>query len=156
MSKDEAAPQIPTSAPPLSWPPPGRERLQGGLWQVIGLSWTGSLFLVLPLLWALAVEQPFHSLGPFEGNWQLGMGIAAIGVVLMVFRPDATYDEWRRRAERAIVHVPGEQELFDLAESGVFGSGGQELHGFLPRLMSLVLGSRGARSSCSSLIASLQ
>jgi hypothetical protein len=83
MSADQAP--RPTTAPPLSWPPPGVERLQGGLWRVIGLSWTGSLILVLPLLWALAVEQPFYSLGPFEDNWELGMGIAAIGAVLVAF-----------------------------------------------------------------------
>jgi hypothetical protein len=80
-----AQPPRPTNTPPLSWPPPGVERLQGGLWRVIGLCWTGSLILVLPLLWALAVEQPFYSLGPFEDNWELGMGIAAIGAVLVVF-----------------------------------------------------------------------
>ena len=84
MSKETAPRQVPTSSPPLSWPPPGLERLQGGLWQVIGLSWTGSLILVLPLLWALAVEQPFSSLGPFEENWELGLAIAAIGAVLIV------------------------------------------------------------------------
>jgi len=61
------------------------ERLQGSLWRVIGLSWTGSLILVLPLLWALAVEQPFYSLGPFEDNWELGIAIAAVGAVLIIF-----------------------------------------------------------------------
>ncbi len=73
-----------TSLPPLSWPPPGLERLQGSLWRVIGLSWVGSLILVLPLLWALAVEQPFYSLGPFEDNWELGLGIAALGAITIV------------------------------------------------------------------------
>lgn len=85
MSNDDAPRQIPTSAPPLSWPPPGMERLQGSLWRVIGLSWTGSLILVLPLLWALAIEQPFYSLGPFEDTWELGIAIAAIGAVLITF-----------------------------------------------------------------------
>jgi hypothetical protein len=42
------------------------------------------LVLVLPLLWALAVEQPFYSLGPFEDNWQLGLGIATLGAVIVV------------------------------------------------------------------------
>ena len=74
----------------------------------------------------------------------------------MVFGPDESYREWRRRAERAIVRVPGEQELFNLAESGVVGTGGQELQGFLPRFLSLVLGSGGRPGSCASLIASLQ
>ena len=73
-----------TSLPPLSWPPPGLERLQGGLWRTIGVTWIGSLVLVLPLLWALAVEQPFYSLGPFEDNWELGLGVALIGAVIVV------------------------------------------------------------------------
>ena len=73
-----------TSAPPLSWPPPGLEPLQGSLWRVIGVSWIGSLVFVLPLLWALAVEQPFYSLGPFEDNWELGMGVAVIGALIIV------------------------------------------------------------------------
>lgn len=85
MSRDDASRKIPSSAPPLSWPPPGMERLQGSLWRVIVLAWTGSLILVLPLAWALAVEQPFYSLGPFEDNWELGMAIAAVGAVFVVF-----------------------------------------------------------------------
>lgn len=85
MSNDEASRQVTPSVPPLSWPPPGMERLQGSLWRVIVLTWTGSLILVLPLLWSLAVEQPFYSLGPFEDNWQLGMAIAGVGAVLVVF-----------------------------------------------------------------------
>ncbi|MDX1494697.1 MAG: hypothetical protein R3253_11585 [Longimicrobiales bacterium] len=85
MSNDDAPRHITSSVPPLSWPPPGMERLQGSLWRVIVLSWMGSLILVLPLLWALAVEQPFYSLGPFEDNWELGMAIAAVGAVLVVF-----------------------------------------------------------------------
>ncbi|MSR20182.1 MAG: hypothetical protein EXR91_04280 [Gemmatimonadetes bacterium] len=60
MSDRDAPRSAPmTSLPPLSWPPPGLERLQGSIWRVIGVSWIGSLVLVLPLLWALAVEQPF-------------------------------------------------------------------------------------------------
>lgn len=85
MSNDDAPRQITSPVPPLSWPPPGMERLQGSLWRVIVLSWTGSLILVLPLLWALAVEQPFYSLGPFEDNWELGMAIAAVGAVIVIF-----------------------------------------------------------------------
>ena len=85
MSDRDAPRSAPmTSLPPLSWPPPGLERLQGSIWRVIGVSWIGSLVLVLPLLWALAVEQPFYSLGPFEDNWELGLSIAAIGAVTIV------------------------------------------------------------------------
>lgn len=79
-----------------------------------------------------------------------------INLQKMVFGPGETLDEWRRRAERSIVRVPGEQQLFDLAETGVLGAGGQELQGLLPRVLGLVLGSGGAPGSCASLIASLQ
>ncbi|MGB1779272.1 MAG: hypothetical protein ACPHQP_06940 [Longimicrobiales bacterium] len=82
---NEVTSGIPPAAPQLSWPPPGTERLQGTLWRGIGLSWVGSLILVLPLLWALAVEQPFYSLGPFEENWELGMAIAGVGAILLLF-----------------------------------------------------------------------
>lgn len=83
MSNDGAASTIRTSPPPLSWPPPGLERMQGRLWRVIGVSWLGSIILVGPLLWELAIEQPFWSLGPFEGNWEVGMTIATLGVVVL-------------------------------------------------------------------------
>ena len=82
MSQSDAPSKV-HAALPLSWPPPGLERLQGGVWLVIGLAWAGSLILVLPLLWSLAVEQPFYSLGPFEENWELGVGIAAVGAILV-------------------------------------------------------------------------
>ena len=74
----------PTMAP-LSWPPPGLEKLQGLLWRATLISWAGSVILVLPLLWALAVEQRFYSLGPFEENWQVGMGIALLGGIIILF-----------------------------------------------------------------------
>ena len=74
----------------------------------------------------------------------------------MVFGPDNSYDEWRERVRDALVRVRGERDLFDLAESGVVGSGGQQLQGFFPRFLSLTLGSGGAPGSCASLIASLQ
>jgi len=86
MSNDEPQRAQQQSIPrPLSWPPPGMEHLQGRLWRVIGISWAGSLILVLPLLWALAVEQPFYSLGPFEDNWRVGLGIAILGAVIILF-----------------------------------------------------------------------
>jgi hypothetical protein len=74
----------------------------------------------------------------------------------MVFGPDDTYDEWRERARDTLVRVDGERALFDLAESGVVGSRGQELQGFFARFLNLTLGSGGAPGSCASLIAALQ
>ena len=70
--------------PPLPWPPPGLEKIQGKLWRVIGTLWLGSLVLVLPLLWSLGIEQPFSSLGPFEANWELGLFIALLGLAILL------------------------------------------------------------------------
>jgi len=85
----------------MSWPPPGLERLQGRLWRAILISWAGSVVLVLPLLWALAVEQPFYSLGPFEENWQVGVGIATFGGVVILFAFGPFFGIMRASADAA-------------------------------------------------------
>jgi hypothetical protein len=79
-----------------------------------------------------------------------------INLQRMVFGPGDTLDAWRRRAERSIVRLPGERELFDLAEHGVLGAGSPDQTGVFPRFLGLVLGSGGTPGSCASLIASLQ
>ena len=102
MSKSERSRKTSiASVPPLSWPPPGLERLQGALWRVIAVSWIGSLVLVLPLLWALAVEQAFYSLGPFEEAWELGLGISLIGAVLVVVAFGLLFSVLRQAAHAA-------------------------------------------------------
>lgn len=101
MSNADAPANTQTSPPPLSWPPPGMERLQGRLWRVIGLSWIGSIILVVPLLWELSVEQPFWSLGPFEGEWQVGTTIAALGVLLLLVAFGGFFELMRHSARAA-------------------------------------------------------
>ncbi len=49
------------------------------------MMWAGTVILVLPLLWAMAVEQPLWSLGPFGGDWMVGLSIAMVGVVVIIF-----------------------------------------------------------------------
>lgn len=78
------APSTAPTPPALSWPPPGLERMQGRLWHVTGLCWTGAVILVAPLLRELAVPQPFWSLGTFGGNWRLGMALAVLGIVVLL------------------------------------------------------------------------
>lgn len=46
--------------------------------------WAGSMILVLPLLRAMAVEQPLWSLGPFGADWEVGLTIALVGMAVMV------------------------------------------------------------------------
>ena len=83
---DAPAPTRPpiVGTPPLSWPPPGLEPIHGRLWRIIGILAIGGIIMVSPLLWALAVSQPFWSLGPFEANWQIGMGITLLGVAVLM------------------------------------------------------------------------
>ena len=72
----------------------------------------------------------------------------------MVFGPDESYAEWRLRARDALVRVRGERDLFELAEGTFWGrNGGENLKGFLPRFLSLTLGSSGSPGGCASLIA---
>lgn len=101
MTITEAPPVPRTSAPPLSWPPPGLERMQGRLWRVLGVSWIGSIILVLPLLWQLAGAQPFWSLGPFAGDWQVGTVIAAVGATVLLFAFGSFFSLMRQGAEAA-------------------------------------------------------
>jgi hypothetical protein len=101
MSRSVPSPETSTASPPLSWPPPGLERLQGALWRVIAMSWIGSPVLVLPLLWALAVEQPFYSLGPFEEAWELGIGISLVGGLLVVVAFALLFDVLRQATRGA-------------------------------------------------------
>ena len=102
MSKSERSRKTSIAqVPPLSWPPPGLERLQGALWRVIAVGWIGSLVLVLPLLWALAVEQAFYSLGPFEEAWELGLGISLIGAALVLVAFGLLFGVLREAAQAA-------------------------------------------------------
>lgn len=84
----------------LSWPPPGLGRLQGDLWQIIKETGLGSLLLVLPLLWAVASQQEFWSLGPFGASWWVILLTSAVGLAILV---NGFVDLFRlfRRAARA-------------------------------------------------------
>ena len=91
----------PTSAPPLSWPPPGLEPIHGRLWRIIGILAAGGTVMLTPLLWALAVSQPFWSLGPFEANWQIGMGITVLGMAVLLLGFIALFRLLRQAARAA-------------------------------------------------------
>ncbi len=74
-----------------------------------------------------------------------------------VFGPDATYDEWMERAEEALVRVPGEAALFDLASTGTGGSIDEaQSPGGLARLVGLTLGTRTQPGSCARLLSGLE
>src|SRR5688572_11125598 len=95
------APSIP-AVPPLSWPPPGLEPLHGRLWRIIGTLGAGGVVMVAPLLWSLAVTQPFWSLGPFEVSWQIGLGLTLIGLAVLMLGFASLVQLFRRSEERRV------------------------------------------------------
>ena len=53
----------------LRWPPPGLERLQGDVWNVVRSGTLAALILVFPLLLSISLRQDFWSLGPLGSAW---------------------------------------------------------------------------------------
>jgi hypothetical protein len=78
-----------------------------------------------------------------------------INVHKMVFGPDETYHAWRLRVRDSLVRVPGEVDLFELADGAAAGADPGAV-GFLPRLLSLTLGSGRSPGSCAALITKLE
>ena len=85
----------------LRWPPPGLERLQGDVWNVVRSGTLAALILVFPLLLSISLEQDFWSLGPLGSAWWVilittGVGL---GLVLEMF---ITLMRLLRRAAQAV------------------------------------------------------
>lgn len=73
-------------APPIRWPPPGLERLQGDLVRVATRAALGGAILVLPLLYVLGRDLQFATLGPFADAWWVTLVLAILG---LTFAADA-------------------------------------------------------------------
>lgn len=84
----------------LAWPPPGLGRLQGDLWQVTKQAALGGVLLVLPLLWSVASQQEFWSLGPFGGSWWIVLVTSLLGLAVLVHAFVGLF-RFLRRAGRA-------------------------------------------------------
>lgn len=85
----------------LTWPPPGLERMQGDL---MGIAFRAALaggFLAMPLLFVVARDQEFATLGPFADAWWVTILLATVG---LAFGLDAIIRMSRtlKRAGRAI------------------------------------------------------
>jgi hypothetical protein len=68
----------------LAWPPPGLEPLHDTLWPAVDIFSVGALVFTLPLLVAVGIETPFHSLGPFGYSWWIPLAAAFIGFVVLL------------------------------------------------------------------------
>ena len=66
--------------PPIRWPPPGLERMQGDLWRVASKAALAGGLLVLPLVFVLARTQGLASLGPFGDAAWVMLFVAVVGL----------------------------------------------------------------------------
>lgn len=67
----------------LAWPPPGLERLHGAMAPLARRLLWGALWLALPLLIAVATEQPFNQLGPYGRGWWFPLFTTTVGTVML-------------------------------------------------------------------------
>ena len=68
----------------LRWPPPGLERLQGDVWNVVRSGTLAALILVFPLLLSISLEQDFWSLGPLGSAWWVILITTGVGLGLVL------------------------------------------------------------------------
>jgi hypothetical protein len=67
-------------APTLQWPPPGLERMQGDLGSVASRGALAGVLLVLPMLFVVAREPGFATLGPFADAWWVTIVLTSGGL----------------------------------------------------------------------------
>lgn len=91
----------PPHPPSLRWPPPGLERVQGDLWRMAARGGLAGGLLVLPMLFVVAREQSFSTLGPFADAWWVSLVLSMVG---LGFALDAIATATRilRRASRVM------------------------------------------------------
>ena len=85
----------------LRWPPPGLERLQGDVWNVVRSGTLAALILVFPLLLSISLRQDFWSLGPLGSAWWVILITTGVGLGL-VLETFVTLIRLLRRASRAV------------------------------------------------------
>ena len=68
----------------VSWPPPDLSRIQGEIWGLVSLGGLGANLMVFPLLWSVAMEHPFWSLGPYGDAWYIPTLTSLFGLLLVL------------------------------------------------------------------------
>lgn len=80
MTDTVEAGRPPEPARTLRWPPPGLERMQGDLGHIAGRFALAGGLLVLPMLFVVAREQRFATLGPFADAWWVTIILGSVGL----------------------------------------------------------------------------
>lgn len=96
---ESTAPGSTAERRPMRWPPPGLERLQGDLGQIAALYALAGGLLVLPLLFVVAREQSFATLGPLADAWWVTVVLGSAGLAFAIDALVRTARMLRRAAE---------------------------------------------------------
>lgn len=81
MAPDDPSPSPGTTLPPpVRWPPPGLERMQGDLLVIAARAALSGAVLVLPMLFIVAREYDFATLGPFADAWWVTIVLMTVGL----------------------------------------------------------------------------
>ena len=83
QSGDNVDGQAPSTGSSLRWPPPGLERLQGDVWNIVRSGTLAVLILVFPLL-SISLRQDFWSLGPLGRAWWIILITTGVGMGLVL------------------------------------------------------------------------
>ncbi len=101
QSGDNVDGQAPSTGSSLRWPPPGLERLQGDVWNIVRSGTLAVLILVFPLLLSISLRQDFWSLGPLGRAWWIILITTGVGMGLVLETFVALF-RLLRRASKAV------------------------------------------------------
>ena len=101
QSGDNVDGQALSTGSSLRWPPPGLERLQGDVWNIVRSGTLAVLILVFPLLLSISLRQDFWSLGPLGRAWWIILITTGVGMGLVLETFVALF-RLLRRASKAV------------------------------------------------------
>lgn len=117
MTRDDLTERDSPPGSSLRWPPPGLERMQGDLGQIAARGALAGGLLVLPLLFVVAREQHFATLGPLADAWWVALVLTTVG---LAFAIDALVRTSRmlRRTSQALGHGYDVQTVWQVVADG--------------------------------------
>ncbi len=97
-TESTTANHTPLREPPLAWPPPGLERIQGDAGHLAFLLLTGGVVFTMPLLASTTATQDLWSLGIFGEAWWILMITSLVGGVTLLAAYVGLFRLFRRTA----------------------------------------------------------